>query len=128
MNSFNHYAYGAVAEWLYRHVAGIDADTENPGFHGIVFHPRFNAELGEAEAVYESAYGAIGSHWRVENKNTVWSVTIPANTTGVLYFPAKAQIREGSNDIAHSGAIKFVRTEGNSDVYEAGAGHYAFRF
>jgi alpha-L-rhamnosidase len=128
MNSFNHYAYGAVAEWLYRYVAGIDADTENPGFHGIVFHPQFSAELGEAEAIYESAYGAIGSHWRVENENTFWSVTIPANTRGVLYFPTKVQIREGSNDIAHSGAIRFVRTEGNSDVYEAGAGNYAFRF
>ncbi len=47
MNSYNHYAYGAVAEWLYRYAAGIDESTEDPGFHRIILHPQFDANLGE---------------------------------------------------------------------------------
>ena len=48
MNSFNHYAYGAVGEWLYRYAAGIDEDARDPGFHHILFAPQFDATLGQA--------------------------------------------------------------------------------
>jgi alpha-L-rhamnosidase len=58
MNSYNHYAYGAVAEWLYRYAAGIDEAAEDPGFHSHYFHPQFDAALGEVRATYDSAYGA----------------------------------------------------------------------
>ena len=57
MNSYNHYAYGAVAEWLYRYAAGIDESADDPGFHRIVLHPQFDATLGEAKATYDSSYG-----------------------------------------------------------------------
>ncbi len=70
MNSYNHYAYGAVAEWLYRYVAGIDEDAEEPGFHRIVLHPQFDASLGEASATYDSPYGAITSDWKMTGNTT----------------------------------------------------------
>jgi alpha-L-rhamnosidase len=131
MNSFNHYAYGAVAEWLYRCAAGIDEDPEGPGFHSIVLHPQFSVDLGEVDATYESDYGPIGSHWKVAGAAATWNVTIPANTTALLYFPAKvdkAKLLENGNSIDASKELKFVRSESSGMVYRAGAGTYAFRF
>jgi alpha-L-rhamnosidase len=131
MNSFNHYAYGAVAEWLYRYAAGIDEDASGPGFRSIVLHPQFGADLGEVDATYESDHGPVGSNWRVAGGTVTWNVVIPANTTAVLYFPAsvdKARLLENGKGIDASEGLKFVRTEANSTVYHAGAGTYSFRF
>ena len=128
MNSFNHYAYGAVAEWLYRNVAGIDEEAADPGFHHVVLHPQFSAELGQAEASYESAYGPIGSQWKVAGKTITWNVTIPPNTTARLYFPGNEQteISENGKNVKQAAGIQFVRSEGGLAIYEAGAGSYAF--
>lgn len=82
MNSFNHYAYGAVAEWLYRYAAGVDATASDPGFHTVILHPNFNASLGSVDLSYESRYGRIHSQWTVKDDNGFWNVSIPANTTG----------------------------------------------
>jgi alpha-L-rhamnosidase len=130
MNSFNHYAYGAVAEWLYRYAAGIDEDTNDPGFHKIVLHPQFSSQLGQVEATYESAYGRIDSKWKMEGSAVTWNVAIPDNTTALLYFPAsaKAQIVESGKNIEQTDGIKFLRTEGDQAVYQAGSGIYAFHF
>ena len=84
MNSFNHYAYGAVADWIYRYAAGIDASPLDAGFHTVVLHPVFDARLGSARFDYDSTYGAIHSDWAVKGSTAEWRVTIPANTTGRL--------------------------------------------
>jgi alpha-L-rhamnosidase len=130
MNSFNHYAYGAVAEWLYRYAAGIDEDANDPGFHKIVLRPQFSPQLGQVEATYESAYGRIESKWKAEGTAVTWNVTVPDNTTALLYFPvsAKAQIVENGKNVEQSAGVKFLRTEGDRAVYQAGSGVYAFGF
>jgi alpha-L-rhamnosidase len=84
MNSFNHYAYGAVADWMYRYAAGIDATPMDAGFHTVVLHPLFDERLGHIAFDYDSAYGPIHSDWTVTGATAVWHVTIPANTTGWL--------------------------------------------
>jgi len=128
MNSFNHYAYGAVAEWLYRYAAGIDEDRENPGFHRIVFHPQFNSTLGQAQTAYDSPYGAISSAWKTRGDTVTWNVVVPANTTGLLYFPSDpgTGIEEGGVDISKSPAVSFVLRDNGKAVYEVGAGSYEF--
>jgi alpha-L-rhamnosidase len=130
MNSFNHYAYGAVAEWLYRYAAGIDVDTDTPGFRKIVLQPQFSSQLGELQATYESAYGHIESKWRVEGSAVTWNVAVPGNTTAFLSFPAtaKGRIVENGKNIEQSAGIKLLRTEGDRVIYQAGSGVYAFRF
>jgi alpha-L-rhamnosidase len=85
MNSYNHYAYGAVAEWIYRYAAGIDTDSEDPGFHRIVLHPNFDARLGSLSLDYASVYGAIHSAWQAAGEQISWNVTIPPNTSGIFY-------------------------------------------
>ena len=84
MNSYNHYAYGAVADWIYRYAAGIDATPLDAGFHTIVLHPQFSARLGSVDFTYKSAYGDIHSAWSVDGNTATWRLTIPANTTGQL--------------------------------------------
>lgn len=130
MNSFNHYAYGAVAEWLYRYAAGIDEDANDPGFHSIALHPQFSADLGEVDATYESAYGPIGSHWKAAGGTVTWNVTIPPNTTAMLHFPAgtnRAQITESGKSLGSSPGVKFVGDEPTGPVFQAGSGTYAFQ-
>jgi alpha-L-rhamnosidase len=84
MNSYNHYAYGAVADWMYRYAAGVDASPLDAGFHTVVLHPVFDARLAPVEFSYRSAYGTIRSSWSVQGNTATWHVTIPANTTGFL--------------------------------------------
>lgn len=92
MNSYNHYAYGAVAEWLYRFAAGIDADPADPGFRTTLLHPTFDPRLGNLDLTYTSRLGPIHSAWSFGGKSfsaksggrLTWSVTLPANSSGIL--------------------------------------------
>ena len=84
MNSFNHYAYGAVGEWLYRYAAGVDTVSTDPGFHTIYLHPNFDARLRSLSLDYESPYGTIHSEWNVQRDQATWKVTVPPNTTAIL--------------------------------------------
>jgi alpha-L-rhamnosidase len=84
MNSYNHYAYGAVADWIYRYAAGIDTVPADPGFHTILLHPTFDKRLGSLDFSYESSYGTIHSGWSISGNKAIWSLTIPANATGHL--------------------------------------------
>jgi alpha-L-rhamnosidase len=84
MNSYNHYAYGAVADWIYRYAAGIDTLPADPGFHTINLHPAFDKQLGSIDFTYPSPYGEIHSAWTVTGSTAQWNLTIPANTTGWL--------------------------------------------
>ncbi len=93
MNSYNHYAYGAVADWIYRYAAGVDASPLDAGFHTVVLHPLFDARLGSVDFTYPSAYGVIRSDWRVQGGTVVWHVTIPANATGWLSDAEKSASR-----------------------------------
>jgi alpha-L-rhamnosidase len=84
MNSYNHYAYGAVADWIYRYAAGVDTTPLDAGFHTVVLHPVFDARMGSVTFDYLSSYGTIHSDWKVNGAAAVWHLTIPANTKGWL--------------------------------------------
>jgi alpha-L-rhamnosidase len=128
MNSYNHYAYGAVAEWLYRYAAGIDESSEDPGFHRIVLHPQFDATLGEVKATYDSSYGPITSSWKVDGNTISWDVVVPPNTTAVLSFPSDATTRilESGKDIRQSSGVSLVLSNDHNAIYETAAGSYSF--
>jgi alpha-L-rhamnosidase len=128
MNSYNHYAYGAVAEWLYRYAAGIDESSEDPGFHRIVLHPQFDATLGELKATYDSSYGPVTSNWKVDGNTISWDVVVPPNTTALLSFPSDVttQILEGGKDVRQSSGVSLVLRNEHNAIYETGAGSYSF--
>ena len=86
MNSFNHYAYGAIGEWLYATVAGIGELA--PGFKKILLRPQPHAKLTHASATLESPYGKISSAWKRTKTTFTWTVVVPPNTTAVAVPPS----------------------------------------
>jgi len=123
MNSYNHYAYGAVGEWLYRYAAGVDTVSSDPGFHTIYLHPNFDARLGSLTLDYESPYGTIHSEWTVVGNQATWKVTVPPNATGLLSPRAT-----NTASISFKGA-PVERSELHSDSFgrfELPAGSYTF--
>ncbi len=94
MNSFNHYAYGCVCEWIWETGAGISADTKRPGFKHIIMKPIPDRRLGFLKAVYNSAAGLIKSHWRYEGKTWIWEFTIPEGTTASVTLPNETEANE----------------------------------
>jgi alpha-L-rhamnosidase len=124
MNSYNHYAYGAVADWMYRYAAGIDATPMDAGFHTVVLHPVFDERLGHIAFDYDSAYGAIHSDWTMTGATAVWHLTIPANTTGWLPLSAAEAAKYKLNGAALSGnaAVRGEMRDGESGfVLEPGS-------
>jgi alpha-L-rhamnosidase len=129
MNSFNHYAYGSVGEWLYRYVAGIDLDPQQTGFHHLSLHPQFSRALGQGGATYDSVYGPIRSMWRYANNTVDWSATVPANTTATVSVPAAATAKVLLNgkalDAELPGVTKLSRSGGELRL-ELSSGTYRF--
>ncbi|MBX2920646.1 MAG: family 78 glycoside hydrolase catalytic domain [Chitinophagaceae bacterium] len=129
MNSHNHPMMGSVGSWLYKYVAGIIPDIENPGFEKFILRPYIINDLTHAEATYESVKGTIRSAWKKTKGSLEYTVTIPANTTATVYIPAKTiqSITESGRNISHIKECRFLRSEGQWAVYEAGSGNYVFK-
>jgi alpha-L-rhamnosidase len=127
MNSYNHYAYGAVADWIYRYAAGVDASPLDAGFHTLALHPGFDARMGWVRFDYASAYGTIHSDWKANGATAEWHVTIPANTTGWLNLNANeaAKYKLDGATLPASKLAKAV-TRGGDSGFELGAGSYTF--
>jgi alpha-L-rhamnosidase len=83
--SLNHYAYGAVGDWLYRVVAGIDAGS--PGYKKIIIHPHIGGGLTWVRADYRCPFGKIVSNWRLKGKVLDLEVSIPPNTSATVILP-----------------------------------------
>ena len=130
MNSYNHYAYGAVADWIYRYAAGIDAVPEDAGFHTVYLHPHFDSRLGKLNVNYQSAYGEIKSAWAVQGNGGSWTVTLPANTTGRLPIEKDRYRLTQVNGVAldASPLLKAAKTDGQDKTYLLGPGTYTFHF
>ena len=90
MNSFNHYAYGAVAGWMMSTMAGIRDDSTDPGFRHFTLAPVPDARIGMVDATFRSPYGTIASSWRFEEGGGwKWCFTIPPNTTATVFAPGQ---------------------------------------
>jgi alpha-L-rhamnosidase len=129
MNSFNHYSLGSVGEWMYRTVAGIDLDPEEPGFKKIVIHPIPGGGITWANAKFQSMHGLIESGWKIDGNRFDLDVTIPANTRAKIYVP----ISGGGEAVTESGrpareTLKQSQVEHEAGfvVYEVGGGKYRF--
>ena len=90
MLSFNHYAYGAVIDWVNRWVAGISPDASRPGYRHVVFAPRPGAGIEHAEGSVESALGTVAISWRVAEGSLRAAVELPFGTTGTFDAPLTA--------------------------------------
>ncbi len=128
MNSFNHYAYGAIGSWLYAVVAGVDIDPASPGFKRILLAPQPGGELTSARGMLQSPHGEILSSWKLHAGRFDWEVIVPPNTTASVKFPVpgKAKLTEGKSPLARSAGVSKVKATAASVTCELAPGHYKF--
>lgn len=108
MNSFNHYAFGSIAEWMYRYVCGINPDEKHPGFRHAILRPMPNRMLTHANASICTPYGRLTCGWAIEDEELQVSIDIPCNATATIWLP----------DVPDSMENGFIR----------GSGHWEFRY
>ncbi|HVW94463.1 MAG TPA: glycoside hydrolase family 78 protein [Mucilaginibacter sp.] len=128
MNSYNHYAYGAIGDWMYRVVAGIDTKEDAPGYKGITIKPTIGGGLTNVAADYNTDYGKVSSHWSVEGGKLTMDVEIPANTTATIYVPAtdSSNITEGGKAITSEGGLSIGSAANGYVPVSVGSGSYHF--
>jgi alpha-L-rhamnosidase len=154
MNSFNHYAYGAIGDWMYRTLGGIQSDDQEVGYKKIIIHPMVNGKLvqpkkNEAEwdglrpgagktsdssgltkisADLETNYGKLSSHWQILNKQIQLSLEIPVNTSATVYLPTNnpERITEGNNKTLKELGIAIKELGADFTAVELGSGKYLF--
>ena len=128
MNSFNHWAFGSVGEWMFQSIVGIQPDERSPAWKHFVIRPRPGGGVTWAEGRYDSIRGLIASDWKIEKGGLALAVTIPANTTATRYVPATARdvVTESGQPVSSSPGVKFLRMEDGNAVFEVGSGRYRF--
>jgi alpha-L-rhamnosidase len=128
MNSFNHYAYGAVGKWLYSSVAGIDIDPNKPGYKNIIVNPHITKKLKFAKAEYHSIYGMISSGWRNENDSVEIDIQVPPNTTADVFMPTGkiGKIFESGKPVKKLKEIQSVKLVDGKIILHIGSGKYFF--
>lgn len=130
MNSFNHYAYGAIGEWMYRVIAGIDIDPAQPGYKHVLIQPHPGGGLTSAKASVHGMYGKVASSWEVKDGKMTMSVVVPANTTATVQLPgARLEVvMESGKALASDTGISNVRQGDRAVVVDAGSGEYEFMY
>lgn len=138
MNSFNHYSYGAVAEWMYRYMAGIEADEQNAGFKNIILQPypdtrttlpQGQERITSVNATVASNYGSIKSAWQLGADGSLsYKVTVPANTTARLLMPVAegSKVYESGRPAEESEGVKYEGTTDDRAIFTLGSGSYSF--
>jgi alpha-L-rhamnosidase len=129
MNSHNHVMLlGDLLIWYYEDLAGIAASPEQPAFKQIVMKPVPPKGLQTVKADFHSMYGVIGSEWRNEAGRFNWNIQVPANTTALVYIPARneAQVKENGKTASAAEGVRFLRMEGDRALFEVGSGNYFF--
>ena len=129
MNSFNHWAIGAVGEWMWRNIIGIHPDEEHPGFEQFVLRPVPGGGLTWAKGRYDSIRGPIASEWEIRGGQFSWKIIVPANTQAIIYVPTKSanDAREGGVPASQAKGVKFLRVTGDgAPVFQVGSGAYSF--
>jgi alpha-L-rhamnosidase len=128
MNSFNHYAYGAIGDWMYRVMVGLDNEEGSIGYKKIRIRPHIGGKFTNASASYQTPYGKLSSGWKIQDQKLILSAEIPANSTATIYIPVS-----GDNEVFENGqplsASKNIQVAGKEKGYvlvKVGSGKYEF--
>jgi len=129
MNSFNHYAYGAIGDWIYSNIAGLQEDEDYPGYKHFIIRPIITDSLSYAKSYFNSMYGTIRSEWSRSGNQIELNITVPPNTRATLILKTSEieSITEGGkllSDVFESYDITFSDTECNISL---GSGIYNFK-
>ncbi|MDX2032486.1 MAG: glycoside hydrolase family 78 protein [Blastocatellia bacterium] len=130
MNSFNHYAYGAIGEWMYRVMAGIEIDPAAPGYKHILIQPQPGGGFAQVNASHQTMYGKVASAWSLKDGRFDLAVEVPANTRATIRLP-KAQlsaVTESGKALARDNGITNAQQDGEAVVVAVGSGQYRFAY
>ena len=116
MNSFNHYSFGSVGEWMYSSIAGIELDEAKPAYKHLIIRPQPGGGLSLASAKLDTMFGTVVSNWQIAAGQFTLDLTVPVNTTANVYLPSPANVREGGLPIT-------AEPDGS---YAVGSGVYQF--
>lgn len=130
MNSFNHYAYGAIGEWMYRVVAGLEIDPDEPGYKHVLIQPQPGGGLTYARAELNTMYGPTASAWELEDGQLRLDVTVPPNAhaTVRLPFATLARVSESGRALDAADGIARFHQDGEAVIVEVGSGNYRFAY
>jgi alpha-L-rhamnosidase len=126
--SLNHPMFGGGIVWLYRKLAGMNADPEQPGYRHIIFRPQPVGDISYASYSNLTPYGQAGIDWRRGENRFSMDVIVPVGSTATVYIPVPAggKVTERREDPENSPNIKFLRRDGDYRVYSVKSGHYSF--
>ncbi|HEY3862075.1 MAG TPA: glycoside hydrolase family 78 protein [Verrucomicrobiae bacterium] len=126
MNSFAHYSFGAVYQWMVENLGGIQSD--GPDYKHIVIAPQPDGRLTFADTAYDSIRGRIETHWAVKGDSLRLKVTIPANTDAIVKIPNAAgrEVYENGHPATRSKGVAYAGMEGAAAVYKVVPGQYDF--
>ena len=127
MNSFAHYAFGAVCQWIFENIGGIQ--TNGPGFKHILLKPQPGGKLTWAKTNFQSVRGNIMTDWKLTGQVFDCQVTIPPNTTATVYIPAPSAnvVTESGQPAGQAQGVTFVKFEDGFAIYEIQSGSYSFK-
>lgn len=128
MNSQNHVMLlGDLLIWYYENIAGIKSNPEMPGFKQIIMKPAFNTPLTYVNASYKSVHGLIKSNWKKNKNGLEWNISIPANTTALVYLPTQnaKNIVVNKNKLEKTGIV--YQAEENQQVLTLTSGVYSIK-
>ena len=127
-NSFNHYAYGAIGDWMYRAVAGIDQATGSTGYKRSVIKPYIGGNFRQVNASLQTVYGELSTSWKIEKGEIVMEVSIPANTSSTIHVPAHSlgDIKMDGQSLKDTTYYKTIREQDGYVVIGVGSGRYRF--
>jgi alpha-L-rhamnosidase len=127
MNSFNHWALGAVGEWMIREIVGLHPDASQPGYQHFLVRPRPGGGVTWARGHHDSIHGRIACAWKV-GKRFELELTVPANTSATVWLPADdpGTIREGRSTLAQARGIQAVEMEPGFVRFRVESGEYHF--
>jgi alpha-L-rhamnosidase len=128
MNSFNHYAYGVIGDWMYRVMAGIEIDPEAPGYKHILIQPQPGGGFTSVHAEHTTMYGKLIAAWDASDAAFRLTVEVPANTHATVRLP-HARLRnvmESGHPLSTAEGIRASRQDGDSVLLEIGSGQYNF--
>ncbi len=128
-SSRNHWALGSVGEWVWRELAGLNPDDEQPGYKHFIIRPRPSPGLAWVKAEYDSIRGTIVCDWRLEDRQFTLRVHVPVGTTATVHVPVKdaGAVMESGKPAAQAEGVKFVEMEGGSAVFSVESGQYVFQ-
>ncbi|EDM35463.1 rhamnosidase A [Pedobacter sp. BAL39] len=130
MNSFNHYAYGAIGDWMYRNMAGIKPAEGTAGYKSIVIAPQPGGNIRRVAGGLDTPYGLVKSSWRLEDGLMKMEVVVPVNTTATIVLPKAAgkQVRETGMELIKVAGISAITNASKDLSLKTGSGTYHFEY